>query len=112
MNNFDIDYAAIGQNIKRARKQKGMTQEQLADITGISKVHISNMENANTNVSLASLVKIARALDASIDRLIGFEQYQNDYTIELGEILNGCEDKKARVMIETMRTMRKEMDNM
>lgn len=112
MEEFDLNYSAIGQNIKRIRKQKGITQEQLADMTGISKVHISNMENANTKVSLASLVKIASALGTSVDWMLGVDGFSGDYTVEINEIMDGCDCKKARFLIETLRTMRDEIEKL
>lgn len=110
MDNNELDFAAIGHNIKSIRKQKGITQEQLADMTGLSKVHISNMENANTKVSLTAIVKIASALKTSVDHILGICDLPRDYTVEIDRIIDGCDDSKARVIIETLRTMRSELD--
>lgn len=110
MENKELDFAAIGQNMKNLRKQRGITQEQLADMTGLSKVHISNMENANTKVSLSAIVKIAVALKTSVDQILGMCELPKDYTVEIDEIMDGCDDSHARVMIETLRTMRSELD--
>lgn len=106
----ELDYVKIGQNIKRIRKQKGYTQEQLADMIGLSKVHVSNMENANTKVSLGALVKIAMVLDSSVDKIVGVFNHSADYQVEINEIMTGCDGDKARVLIETLRTMRREID--
>ena len=40
----DIDYKAIGLRIKKARTDKGMTQGCIAQLTGLSTPHISNIE--------------------------------------------------------------------
>jgi transcriptional regulator with XRE-family HTH domain len=58
-----IDYNAIGQRIKKVRKQKRFTQEKLAEILEISTVYISQVENGKTKLSLEMLVRIANLLD-------------------------------------------------
>ena len=48
--------------IREARKQKGMTQEQLADVIGVKRAVISKYENGSITPSILRLEKIARAL--------------------------------------------------
>ncbi len=45
------------------RAAKGITQKELADITGINQADISKLENGNGNPSLRTLERIARGLD-------------------------------------------------
>ena len=45
-----------------ARHQKGFTQQELAEITGINQANISRMENGNYNPSLSFLKRIASGL--------------------------------------------------
>ncbi|MCI9494412.1 MAG: helix-turn-helix transcriptional regulator [Adlercreutzia mucosicola] len=45
------------------RAAKGITQKELADITGINQADISKLENGNGNPSLHTLERIARGLD-------------------------------------------------
>jgi transcriptional regulator with XRE-family HTH domain len=70
----EVDYAKLGLKIKTARKQKGLTQEKLAEAVSCNTSHISNIENNYTKVSLNVLLAIANVLGTSIDSLIG-EQY-------------------------------------
>ena len=44
---LDIDYKAIGLRIKAARARKGLTQGNIANLTGLSTPHISNIETGN-----------------------------------------------------------------
>ena len=60
-----IDYSAIGRRIKTARLSCGMTQEKLAEQTGLSLPHISNIETGHTKLSLPTMVEIANALSVS-----------------------------------------------
>jgi transcriptional regulator with XRE-family HTH domain len=55
--------AIVGANIRRLRKAKGLTQEQLAHEAGVAMRYVAGVERAEENPSLKFLVKIAEALD-------------------------------------------------
>lgn len=57
--------------IKKARKDAGYTQAQVAQITGISQAIISNMENGNREPNLENLGILADFYEVSIDWLLG-----------------------------------------
>lgn len=64
----------IGENIRRYRKEKNMTQKDLGDYIGISNTYLSDLEVGRTNPSIKTLKKIAAALEISyIDLLQGTE---------------------------------------
>lgn len=65
-----MDYAEIGQRIKKYRKLKKMSQEQLAEKVDISTTHMSHIETGVTKLSLQVLVDISVALDTSTDSLL------------------------------------------
>ena len=52
--------------IKELRTQKNMTQAQLAEKLGVSKVTVSRYENGNDNFSLKKLCEICAALDCDV----------------------------------------------
>lgn len=56
--------------IKNSRKKKGITQEQLAKLTGLSRNTIINFENDKRNPRIKDLRKIATALSVPIEQLI------------------------------------------
>lgn len=60
---------SLSQNIKRLRTTKGLTQEQLANVLGVSSQAISKWETSDTYPDGALLVPLAQALDASLDEL-------------------------------------------
>lgn len=64
-------YQIIRANIKRIRKEKNLTQQDLADLTGISRDYICDIENDNRHkhVSIAFLGRIADAMDIRIIEL-------------------------------------------
>lgn len=64
---MELDYKAIGKRIKIARIQAELSQEALAEKADLSPTHMSNIENANTKLSLPMLISIANALSVSAD---------------------------------------------
>ena len=54
--------AILGANIRRLRKAKGLTQEQLAHEAGMAMRYVAGVERGEENPSLRFLVKIAEAL--------------------------------------------------
>lgn len=62
----------VGLNILYYRKQKGYTQQQLAELTSYSKNHIQQVETAKTLPSVIALLDIAKALDIPPAKLFEF----------------------------------------
>ena len=56
----------IGTDISDLRKQRGMTQQQVADIAQMQRNHISRIEAGRYSVGFDTLQTIAEALDADI----------------------------------------------
>ncbi|MCR3922776.1 MAG: helix-turn-helix domain-containing protein [Firmicutes bacterium] len=66
-----IDEKHIGNLIKQIRKRSGLSQRQLATLSGISNTEISNIEaNKRRNISPSILSKIASALGITYEKLI------------------------------------------
>lgn len=62
----------LGKNIQTARKIKGLSQNELADILDISREHLAKIETAKRNISLQLLFKLANALQISEKELFDF----------------------------------------
>lgn len=60
----------IGDRIQKCRRVAGLTQRQLSEMTGISQNHISRLERGIHIPHFDVIVKIAKALDISIDVLV------------------------------------------
>lgn len=65
-----MDYKKLGIRVKAARKSKGYTQSELAELTGYSVQHISHVETGNTKLSTDLLIEIANVLGVSVDDLL------------------------------------------
>ncbi len=60
----------LGKNLKRIRTKKGMSQGDIARDLGVSRGFVSNIENGKANPTLATIAKLAKAVEASIAKLI------------------------------------------
>ena len=65
-----IDYASIGQKVKKIRLSKGVTQEELAEKVGVGVTHISHLETGSGTVSLKVFLAIVNYLECSADELL------------------------------------------
>lgn len=69
--NFE-EYKKLGLNIAYYRKERGLSQMQLADKIDISRTHMSRMENNDCAVSLDVIFRVAKALNIPVSRLFDF----------------------------------------
>lgn len=60
----------IGKNIKKYRKAKKLTLEELAWKVDMEKPDIHNIEAGKRNITIKTLVKISSALDVPVNKLI------------------------------------------
>ena len=65
-----VNYIEIGQRIRDIRKQRGYTQEALAEAANLSASYVSHIELGLKSASLAAILQIAKALDVSLDQLL------------------------------------------
>lgn len=63
--NYNPLYQRIGKRIEELRKQKGLTQEQLAEKAGFHRAYFWDIEQGR-NVSIKTIYKISKALSVSL----------------------------------------------
>ena len=78
----------IGCKIKAARIEKKLTQEQVAELLGVSRQTISNWENEKSYPDIISVIKMSECYDVSLDYLLKGEQKMKSYYDYLEEITN------------------------
>ena len=59
----------FGQRIRALRKERGLSQEQLAELSGLDRTYISGIERGLRNVALRNIEALAQALGVSIAEL-------------------------------------------
>lgn len=60
----------IGKNIAKYRKARGLTQEDLCGITEIDRSYLSQIETGRINVTIKTLVTIAKVLKVGLEDLV------------------------------------------
>jgi len=60
----------IGLKITLLREERGLTQEKLAELAGLYRAYIGQIERGEKNIGLRNLEKIAKALDVNIRVLV------------------------------------------
>lgn len=74
MSNTDIDFKDIkeilAENVRVYRNINGLSQEQLAEISGLHRTYIGSVERKERNVTLNTLICLANALNTSVPNLL------------------------------------------
>lgn len=63
----DITARLVGGEIRRARKEAGLTQAEVAEHLATSPAYVTNVEAGRLNLTLGQLTRIAAALGATLD---------------------------------------------
>jgi len=97
-----INFKLIGKRIKEVRKQRSLTQADLAELTGMSNSYISYIETAKKQASLESLVQISNALGVTVDELLcGNQLYSpTDYQTDIDLLMDDCSLLERRFIYE------------
>lgn len=80
-------------NIRKIRRKRGLSQQELADKINISQRMISKYELNIADPSLARLIQIAAILNVSLDELVDFRKMHKSYSDELSMIMNKEDDE-------------------
>lgn len=106
---MEINYAEIGQRVRKARLAARVTQEQLAERVGVGTTHISHIETGNSVPSLKLLVDILNVLELSADAVLCDQLVQAGpaFPHMIEEELKDCTEEELRIfadMIQAMKT--------
>ena len=98
----NLNYREIGKRIRRYRRAKELSQDNLAEMIGLSQVHIGHIETGAVKMSLSTLVSIANALGVSPDVLLSGEAYHSTEILrdEFAKLFDGCDARTLRLMFE------------
>ena len=98
----------LGSAIKRARLNKNLTQERLAELINITPMHMKQIESERRSPSVDVLCRIVFALDFSLDSVF---VNQDDGTQELRNrinlCLNRCNEHELQVIYATIEALLK-----
>lgn len=66
----DPRLVAFGERVRQIRKEKGLSQEALADLAGIDRSYIGHIERGDQNITLTKIHQIADALGVLVTDLV------------------------------------------
>ena len=105
---MELPHGLLGSAIKKARLDKSLTQEKLAEIINITPTHMKQIESERRNPSIDVLYRIVYALDLSIDSLFSIH---SDKTQELRNkinlCLNRCNERELHIVYTVLETLLK-----
>ena len=107
---IELDYSKLGKRIKEYRLKKHLTQEKLGEIVNVATSNISHIERATTQVSLPSLVKIANALDVTLDQLVcdsSIPVAELYIEQDIANLLHGCSLAEKQIIKDIIAATRK-----
>ena len=107
---FEINFEGkiklmLEENIRVMRKEKGLTQEQLAEVMGVSTASVSKWETGVAVPELGMLAALADFFEVSIDALIGHtvgKEQLKEKLAEIKELSLATEDEKALGLAEEL----------
>lgn len=109
-----VDYSSIGARIRALRKERNMTQEELAEAAGIGATHVSRIENGTTKLSVQTLIAIINALECSADKLLCIEiaQAKTARNSWITMLVDDCSEVEIKLITDTITAMKKSMRQM
>jgi len=81
----EVKELQIGQKVRKLRQEKRMTLQDLADVTGLSKPLLSQVENEQVIPPLATLLRIAKALGVALHTFFQEEETRKCIFVRAGE---------------------------
>lgn len=109
---MNVDFIGLGQNIKKYRKMANLTQEQLASMVGYSDSHIGQIENAYGVPSYEAVVKIANALNVTMDQICygNLENTDGYFIQELVRLTKRFDDRYKTLAIDMTLSMIEQLE--
>ena len=105
LNNLTNKY--IGESIKKARKEKNITREKLAELVNIDEKQIYRIECGLSSPKLENFLKIATALDLKIEYFEEINLPQNNICLDFLKILQNSTEKELELYLDVIKTIKK-----
>ncbi len=108
---MEINYTAIGIRIRRFRKERGLTQQALAEMSHQEPSNISHIERGATKLSLPAILHIANALGVTVDDLLcdNLISTRLPFENEAARILSDCSHEELKILTDTLRALKKSL---
>ncbi|GGF95663.1 transcriptional regulator [Paenibacillus albidus] len=97
----------IGERIRRMRKEKHLSQEQLAELSGLHTNYVGQVERGEKNVTLETLEKVVLGLGISLEELFRYvgPMEEKDALGEIMELLVDRSVEDQRMALSLLKTV-------
>lgn len=100
----------IGEQIKAAREQTRMTQEQMAERIEVSPQFVSDLERGVVGISLTTLKRVCTVLGVSSDQIL-FGQPREDRAAVIADKCRDLPDRQFAILVEIIDKYMEAMEN-
>lgn len=100
--NYELDLQLFGRRVRDYRKMQGLTQEKLAEAAELSVPYISRIEKGAKRASVGTLIKLAAALDVTVDDLLLGWQPGEVSTLDpdARDLLDNCSPWERQIILK------------
>lgn len=107
---MSIVKGTLGNAIRNARIKKGLSQETLAELVGITPTHLKHIESEHRKPSIEVLIEIAQILQMSVDNIIFPQESEINQKInEIENKLKNCSLNELQIVLDLLLSLRKNM---
>lgn len=97
-----FDFLVIGNKLCALRKEKGMTQAEVAEAAGISDRTYADIERGSVNMRMETFLRICKVLRASPDEIL--TQKQDITTEDIVDLLETVSEKEKRTALRVLKS--------
>jgi len=99
-----MEYKLIGKKIKKARNDKKLTQEELAEKLDLSVSYISQVESGKKKFNLKRIIEASEILEKPIEYFVeGYDVKNNNVITEITELLSKMDGSKIKLVSEIVK---------
>lgn len=92
--------ALVGERVKQARKEKGVSRRVLSEASDISQRYLAQLENGSGNISIALLYRVAKALDQRIEWLVSLQDIKE--SAQVAELYRSASIEQRRDVMRVL----------
>jgi len=95
----------LGRRVRHFRMEKNLTQEEVAELCGLSTKYISDLERGKANVTVMVLDKVAASFGVAPTDLLAHEHEAERALLvnEIAQFLETADDEKVRILYRIMK---------
>lgn len=102
-----LDFSIIGARLKKARIEKGLTQEKVAEKLDVSVAFLSRIERGTSHINLKRLSQICGILNITEGYILNGTSFNSKKYLnsEFSELLSNCSKEKQKLIYEVAKTI-------